>query len=845
MHPSILNPCLAVSPDALFPHAESDYTLPMRPGVAFSGFFLALCLFLTPCAASAAEDSPREAYEALNSLRVNPASVYEISAADRIELRRGDGHFSFDFGKLAFLAPYKGQVTGAVFSGRGHVVAAPRDPIEKQQMARFLGAPVLDEPFSDVYLRFTDETATELLGELSSAGVHPIQDTEFAVRWDPITAQVNPPQSLRILFAIISAHTEPFFYAAVEGITRGPFDMMVDPRRFEAALIGQPKKVGAEGFYDVWASYPLPSQPTTRRHFRALDYEINTSVLPDTSLDAKADVRMRVESGGERAIGFQLARALGVESVTGPHDEPLVFFQNEGMNLQDRLSRGTDYLFVILPNAPEKGSEFTLHFRYRGRVIENAGNGVLFVDARESWYPHFGAAADFANYDLTIRWPKRLRLVATGIKRSESEDGDFRVGHWQNEKPVSVAGFNLGDYVSTSIASDAPSVDVYANRQLERSIDGQLENHSLQPPRILTPLSPEGRTGVNAMSMSPPPPRPTDALKGLAREIEESIRFYENLSGPFPFQKLSVSQIPGTFGQGWPGLLYLSTYSYLPAEAQLRAGLSVSGQEHFSELVPFHEVAHQWWGNIVGWDSYRDQWIDEAMANYLALLFADTQKHADHSLRMWLTRYRDNLVARIPETDETFADIGALDLGTRLNSSKSPFGFDQVIYSKGAWVMHMLHAELRQPNAKNPDERFNTLLHTLMTKYAYRALSTEDLQHEVEAVMTKSMDLEGGHSMEWFFDQWVRGTGIPAYRVDFKVSSTEKGFLVRGKLFQDNVARSFLAPVPLYAGATAGHATYLGTVVASGPETPFHFISKTDPRKIIIDPQMTLLCVTQ
>jgi Peptidase family M1 domain len=817
----------------------------MRPGVAFSRFFLAFCLFVMPCAASAAEDSPRDTYEALNSLRVNLAAVYEITAADRIELRRGDAHFTFDSGKLAFFTPFKGRVTGAVFSGRGHVVAAPRDPVEKQQMARFLGAPVLDETFSDIYLRFTDETASELLRELSNAAIQPIQDTEFAIRWDPIAAMVNPPQSLRILFAMTSAHATPFFYAAVEGNTQGPFDIMVDPDRFEAALIGQPKKVGADNFYDVWASYPLPGQQAPRRHFTALDYEINTSVLADTSLDAKADLRMRAETGGERTIGFQLARALAVDSVTGPHGEPLTFFQNEGMNLQDRLSRGTDYLFVILPDAPDKGSEFTLHFRYRGRVIESAGNGVLFVDARESWYPHFGAAADFANYDLTIRWPKKLKLVATGIKRSETEDGEFRVGHWQSEKPVSVAGFNLGDYASTSVSSDALSVDVYANRQLERSIDGQLESHQLQAPRILTPLSSEGRTGTNVMAMSPPPPRPADALKGLAHEIEESIRFYENLSGPFPFQKLSVSQIPGTFGQGWPGLLYLSTYSYLPAEAQLRAGLSVSGQEHFSELVPFHEVAHQWWGNIVGWDSYRDQWIDEAMANYLALLFADKHKREDHSLRMWLIRYRDNLVARIPETDETFSDIGALDLGTRLNSSKSPLGFDQVVYSKGAWVMHMLHEELRQPNAKNPDERFNTLLHTLMTKYSYRALSTQDLQHEVEAVMTKSMDLEGGHSMEWFFDQWVRGTGIPSYRVQFTARNTEKGFLVSGKLYQDNVPRSFLAPVPLYAGATAGHAAYLGTVVASGPETSFHFISKIDPHKIVIDPQMTLLCVTQ
>ena len=813
----------------------------MRPGVAF----LALCLLLMPFSASAAEDSPRDTYEALNSIRVNPAAVYEIAAADRIELRRGDGHFTFDQGKLAFLAPFKGQVTGAVFSGRGHIVAAPRDPVEKQQMARFLGAPVLDEAFSDVYFRFTDDTAAELFRELGSAGVQPIQDTDFATRWTPIVVQVNPPQSLRILFGMVSAHPEPYFYAAVEGNTRGPFDMMIDPLRSEAALIGQPKKNGTADFYDVWACYPLRDQATPRRRFTALDYEINTSVLTDISLDAKTDLRMRADLGGERAIGLQLAHALTVDSVTDQHGAPVTFFQNEGMNLQDRLSRGTDYLFLILPNAPEKGSEFTLHFRYRGRVIENAGNGVLFVDARESWYPHFGNASDFANYDLTIRWPKKLKLVATGIKRDETEDGEFRVGHWQSEKPVSVAGFNLGDYLSTSIASDAPSVDVYANRALERSIDGQLENHSFTAPRILTPLSPEGRTGANAMAIGPPPPRPTDALKSLAREIETSIRFYEGLSGPFPFQKLSVSQIPGTFGQGWPGLLYLSTYSYLPAEAQLRAGLSISGQEHFSELVPFHEVAHQWWGNVVGWDSYRDQWIDEAIANYLALLFADTHRHNEHSLHVWLTRYRDSLVAKIPDTDETFGDIGALELGSRLNSSKSPLGFEQVIYSKGSWVMHMLHEELRQPNAKNPDERFNTLLHTLMAKYSYRALSTEDFQHEVEAVMTKSMDLEGGHSMEWFFDQWVRGTGIPSYRVEFTVRNTDKGFLVRGKLFQDNVPHSFLAPVPLYAGATLGHATYLGTVVASGPETPFHFISKVDPRKIVIDPQMTLLCVTQ
>jgi hypothetical protein len=812
----------------------------MRLGAALLG----LCCLAMPSVASTADKSPRELYDALNALRLDSSAIYEIASSDRIELRRADVQLSFDQGKLAFLTPLDGRITGAVFSGRGHVLAAPRDPEEKQQMARFLGTPVLDQEFTNVCLRFTDETSADLLRELRNAKIAPLQDLEYAAQWNSVLAAVNPPQSLRILFGSLSTNSQPYFYAAVDGITTGPFDVMVDLQRPEAVLLGQPRKSGSRSFYDVWASYPLPGARPNGRSFRALDYEINTSILADTSLDAKTDLRMRAEISGERILVFQLARALNVDAITGERGEPLTYFQNEGMNLQDRTTHGSDYLYVVLPATSEAGAEFTLHFHYRGHVIENAGNGVLFVAARESWYPHFGGTADFASYDLTMRWPRKLRLIATGTKRNEHEDGEFHVARWQTEKPVSVAGFNLGDYVSTSLVSETRSVDVYANRQLERSIDSRLEAPQLEPPRAISPLS-EGRASINAMAVQPPAPRPTDAVKLLGREIEDSIRFYETLSGPFPFQKLSVSQIPGTFGQGWPGLLYLSTYSYLPAEAQLRAGLSESGQEHFTELVPFHEVAHQWWGNVVGWDAYRDQWIDEAIANYFALLYADTQKRTDHSLHFWLGRYRQNLVEKLPNAEQPNSEIGALELGSRLSSSKSPSGFEQVIYGKGAWVIHMLREMLRQPGARNPDARFFALLHTLAMKYAYRALSTSDLQHEVEAVMTPSMDLEGGRSMEWFFEQWVRGTGVPHYRVEYNVHPSDKGYVVRGKLYQDNVPRSFLAPVPLYTGANPAHAAFLGVVVAAGPETSFHFTTLTEPHKVLVDPQMTLLCVTQ
>ena len=104
---------------------------------------LALWSFLTPAAVSATDKQPpKELYDALNALRVDPASVYSLEASNLIELRRGDAKLSFDEGKLAFFASFDGRITGAVFAGRGHTLAMPRDPVEKQQMARFLGAPV-------------------------------------------------------------------------------------------------------------------------------------------------------------------------------------------------------------------------------------------------------------------------------------------------------------------------------------------------------------------------------------------------------------------------------------------------------------------------------------------------------------------------------------------------------------------------------------------------------------------------------------------------------------------------------------------------------------------------------
>lgn len=825
-------------PASLCPNAESDYTELMRLGSALL-LSLVFCGFAFP----AAEPSPRDILATLNGLRLDSEHVYKLSAEDRIELHQGDLVITFERGKLVFFQPFEGHVTGFVFSGDGHALALPRDPVEKQQMARFLGTPVLDQGFVSIYARFTDDTAQDLLGQLNRASIQPTSDPAFTALWLPQLERFNPTHSLRILFEKYTSNPSHFFHAGLDGILTGPFDALVDDTRRENFMLGQGRMANKINYYDVWTSYALPGFSPPQFPFHATHYQINTTVRNDNSLEGDSSVDFRASASADRVLFVELSRALKVDSISLA-GENLVFFQNEGITEQQLRSRGDDTLCVFLPRPMDPGGTFTLRFHYRGNVIENYGNSVLYVGARESWYPHSGDSSEFAAYDLTFRWPKHLRLVATGEKSAEREDGEFMEAHWKSSLPVAEAGFNLGEYAFTSLSSGNHVVEVYANKLLEQAILARLERQQ-QPAEPSLLSRPLGDVNQTSGIMAPPPPSPADALNSLAREVNSSITFFERYNGSFPFPRLAVSQIPGTFGQGWPGLLYLSTFSFLPPETQELAGINSSSQEMYTDIMPVHEVAHQWWGNVVGWSSYRDQWITEGLAVYLSLLYADSQKMPDRTLLAWLTRYRKRLSTKPFDSDLAPADIGPVTMGTRLSSSKSPDAYDVVAYSKGAWIFHMLREMMRDSKSHDPDARFIALLHTLITKYAQKALTTEQLQKEVEAVMTPNMDLEGGRSMEWFFEEFVRGTGIPRYKLEFTARKTDKGYQVRGKLLQSGVPHSFIAPVPLYAGGVAGHSVFLGTVEAAGEQTSFSLHSPVDPHKLLIDPHMTLFCLPE
>jgi len=792
-------------------------------------------------ATPAAPTDPRALYEALNNLRPDGARVYTVKD---LTIRRDVVSFTFTKGKLAFLEPLGGRITGAVFSGRGHVIATPHERGERRSLAQFIGVPILDQPFSDAYISFSDGADAELQRQLAQDGVQPVSDPEFIAHWDPLAAGLAPTHSARTMVDWLAAEPIPHFYILLQTDAVGPVEISIDYRREEQVNIGQPHLTDGVRSYDMWASFRAEdSPPTYAEAFLPLDYRVDSTIAEDLSLQGKTTLHLRAGRSGERVVAVELSRHLAVDKIEDENNQPLPYFQNEELSRRDAARRGNDFILAVLPAGKPAGADFHLQISYHGSVIADAGNGAYFVGERGAWYAHIGGE-HFTSYDLTFHWPKRLTLVATGIESEAREDAESKSGRWRSETPFPTAGFNLSQYQMAS-TSGQPKIQVYANKELEEAIMARLQPggpNTLPPPSMLDHY--KDTDHLSGAADPPPAPSPTSALKQLGASVQDSIHFFENVNGAFPFDHLDVAQIPGSFGQGWPGLVYLSTLAFLPPETQERAGLDEWAQSGARDLMPYHEVAHQWWGNVTGAASYRDVWIQEAMANYLALWYADSKKPGQHRLANWLEHYRAELTDKIPGTDHSIEDVGPLVLGPRLSSLKVPDAYGLLIYGKGTWVMHMLREMLRDPgasNGKDPDARFRELLRSILAEHRFRPLSTADFQHAVEQHMTPAMDLEGTHRMDWFFDQWVRGTDLPRYTVKFEVKPRGNAFVVTGKLEQLGTENVFTAAVPLYAVRLAAKPERLGVVVTTGAVTRFQFESRIRPTRIVIDPNLTLL----
>jgi hypothetical protein len=780
----------------------------------------------------------------LSKIRLDKKQMYNVRD---ITIRRDVASISFNRGTIAFLEPVHGKVTGAVFIGNGEIVTIPPDAVEKQQMHQFTGSAILNEPFKAAFFRFTDDTYNEIIKAYEEHAKEDVSDDDAAefLPWDKILTDRSGVLNYRLLADYLGT-PRPMFFAELNGEKTGWFDVIYDPRFTEEVAVMKVRERETTYTIDVWASFNKRGE--TRDYDAAarenklpldiLSYDIDATITPTTQLEATTTLHARANTSGDRVISLDLSRFLRVSAVTLGTGEAVPFYQHVGFS-DDEIRRSTlNAVVLVLPKATTAGEAITLKFVYSGDVIEKKGTGIFFVGERGLWYPNLGTQ-DRSKFNLTFHFPALYSLVATGTKTREWDDGVVRHSTWQSEREFPVAGFNLGDFTILTDNNGPVPISVSVNNDVETVFREAAARRAMQKEMALRAAAALGRRGQPIGE--PQPVQPDDnafSTKALAENVlkgvRETLSFFIETFGPYPYSQLTVSQFPVNYSQGWPSLLYVSTLSFFTKEQRDKLGLTSESDFMVTEMVRAHEIAHQWFGNKVSWSTYHDQWISEAFANYAGAMFIE-QKYNDQSrMREIMEEARRRLLARSPD-GKTYESVGPIWLGQRLVTSNVPNGYGEIVYAKGTWIVHMLRMMMRS-NGARPDEAFHKMVRDFLQEFDGANASTWDLKRVAERYMTKSMDIHGDRKLDWFFDQWIMGTGIPTYNLEYKIQPDGKGFVIQGTIRQSGVSDTFVMPVPVYADDRL-----LGTVVVGDDEGSFKFSVPAKPSKVTADPQLTIL----
>ena len=785
-----------------------------------------LVWFLLPVAASGAT-----AAETAREIREVTFDREECYRVRDLTLLRYDVRLYLTDGYLLFSKPVEGRRAAAVFTtdvegGDGEVIVMAPNKGERRSLAAYTGSPTLDEHFRAAIFLGVGDLYGEVKEQLASNPANrkmPEMGPVLDEQWSSVLHNLAASYETRLTLDILSraAPNQTLFAAMLAGVKLGNFDVVSDPRAQERIAVGQVVNRQNRSYFDVWTSFEPRNQPRTMGPFGSeadlSDYRIEATVGQDLNLSAVTRVKVTAVQDGLRVLPLDIARNMKVDSVT-VDGRPAEVLQREA--LRANLGRAGNELFLVLPPEPLQAKRtYELEVRHNGRVIHDAGDHVYYVSARGNWYPADGLA--YASYDLTFRYPREFDLVSAGEVVSDTTDGPWRTTRRRTRAPIRMAGFNLGRYEQTRVTRGNYTVEVYANRSVERALQPKSE--------ILVPQMPlPGRRRPNPLEpprfpAPEPAPNPVNQLQKLASDIADALQFMAGKFGPPALPFLTVSPIPGAFGQGFPGLIYLSTLSYLKPEGQKRV-VGPNMELFFTEILHAHETAHQWWGNVVSAAGYRDYWLMEALANYSALLYVEKHRGA-RFLDQALDQYRTDLLAK-GEGGSPVDAAGPIVLGTRLESSLEPRAWRAITYGKGSWILQMLRR-------LQGDEKFLAMLMELRRRYEHQEVTTEQFRDLASHYLPPKND---DPKLDVFFDQWVYSTGIPA----IKMSHSVKGLKVSGTITQSDVGEDFSASVPVEIQFARGRSQVVWVRTSNEPAT-FSVTVRQAPAKVLLDPHYSVL----
>jgi len=683
------------------------------------------------------------------------------------------------------------------------------------------------ENFSQMVLRFTDSSYEDLkkIGTPGASGCDagPLKDSQHTTRH-----KLKNNLEARILEDLLSTNPGGLFVAFIRGKRYNGQELYeIDPHEGRDQVTFMTYD---ENKYGEWASFPMSGERkagTFGHPMRIVHQQLDTTFEKNANLIGRAKTDFTAQLDGLRVVPFDLFPTLRVRSVKGPDGQFLAFIQEDKNDDAD--------FSVILPKALSAGEQFSVTTEYEGKeAVVNRGGGNYFPVARSNWYPNSpsGGLGEYATYDMTFRIPKGMQIAATGVRLSESNEGGQNITTWKSEAPQTVAGFSFGRFKMEEAKLEKPAyvIQSYANQESPDWVDS-LKHEAQQGTDLPTLGSHSTETALGTMST-------VGLNKKALVEGQLAIQLYTDYFGPPLFTHMQLTQQAAcNFGQSWPELVWIPICYYFDTTVRHELGMDWGDRGYWKVVTP-HEVAHQWWGHTVGFNSGRDQWMSEGFADMSASLYLSMiEKNPKKFLTFWNDE-RELLLERDAQGFRAI-DAGSLTMGYRTSNSRT--GFDttrRLIYPKGAYVLHMIRMMMR--DRQKGDVLFKETMQDFVKTYSGKAATTEDFKAMIEKHMTPEMDVDENHRMDWFFNEYVYGTQLPSYRADASFDTGADGDVVMNlKVTQSGVDDKFKMIVPVYVELADGNIAFLGRarLIGSGSvdqKVPLKGL-KTKPRRAMVN----------
>jgi aminopeptidase N len=422
---------------------------------------------------------------------------------------------------------------------------------------------------------------------------------------------------------------------------------------------------------------------------------------------------------------------------------------------------------------PSKGIYFrTPEMGYKEGDTELFSQGEP-IEARH-WYPCFDSPNAKFTSEVTCRVPAGMTAVSNG--RLVSGEKDPATGltafHWSQEQP----------HANYLIAVAAGYF-----KKLE-------DKHNNVPLAFLTP--------------------PSDFNEAAAffRDTRDIMGFFEAETGvPFPWAKYDQVCLNDFVAGGME-----NTSATLLTDEGMFTGATENIID--SDGLVSHEMAHQWFGDLVTCDDWSDIWLNEGFATYYALLY-DGHKNGRDSMLYGL--YQD--ARRITGTQD---DTNAIVRRTYGNPWEM---FSYLAYPKGSWVLHMLRSELGQ-------DLYRRCIKTYLERHQYGNVVTEDLRKVIEEL--------SGRSYDQFFDQWLYHAHQPELEASYNWDEKTRLAKVSLRQAQKTDQNVLLFNFPLTIRFKGKFGTVDRPILVKEKEADFYFPLESAPRIVRLDPDYTLLAKT-